>query len=185
VSFAKYNVNGTNRMNQTWQNVNQASGYDAAGDVTNDGRNNYLCDGVPVDWSSSTGRDGEGRLCAVQTGGSGGPVTGYLYNVEGTRVARGSMSSFAACPNSASSFTAVQSQYLLDPGGDQVTELSGSGSNVSWRTPTSGLRAPWMRRTTPMGCTSISRTGWERAACRPLPWAARKSASNRCPSATD
>jgi RHS repeat-associated protein len=104
-------------MTQTNQNVNQVNGYDPAGDVTYDGANNYLY-------------DGEGRLCAVQTGGNGGPATGYLYNAEGTRVVKGSMSSFSACPNSASSFSAVQAQYLLDQSGDQVTELNGAGTWV-------------------------------------------------------
>jgi RHS repeat-associated protein len=72
---------------------------------------------------------GEGRLCAVQTGGSGGSVTGYLYNAEGARVAKGTMSNFA-CPNSVSSFATVSAQYLLDSSGDQVTELNGSGGWV-------------------------------------------------------
>ena len=70
--------------------------------------------------------DGEGRLCAVQTGGNGGPVTGYLYDASGTRVVKGSMSSFS-CPSSAASFSTVTAEYLLGQGGEQVTELNGSG----------------------------------------------------------
>jgi RHS repeat-associated protein len=106
-------------MTQTNQNVNQVNGYDPAGDVTYDGANNYLY-------------DGEGRLCAVQTGGNGGSATGYLYNADGTRVVKGSMSTFTGCPSSASSFSAVQAQYLLDLSGDQVTELNGTLTNGAY-----------------------------------------------------
>ncbi len=114
-AWAQYN-GANNQMSATSQNANQGGNYDLDGNVTYDGANNYHY-------------DGEGRLCAVQTGGNGGSVTGYLYNAEGTRVVKGSMSSMA-CPNSSSSFSTVSAQYLLDPGGDQVTELTGSGSWV-------------------------------------------------------
>jgi RHS repeat-associated protein len=111
--WAQYN-GANNQMSATSQNSGQGGNYDPDGNVNYDGANNYFY-------------DGEGRLCAVQTGGNGGPVTGYLYNAEGTRVVKGSVSS-PACPNSSSSFSAVSAQYLLDPGGNQVTELTGSGS---------------------------------------------------------
>ena len=104
-------------MSATNTNTSQgSSGYDIAGNVTNDGRNAYLY-------------DIEGRLCAVQSGGNGGAATGYLYNAGGQRVAKGALSSFA-CPSSAASFSAVQSQYLLGQSGEQVTELDGSGNWV-------------------------------------------------------
>ena len=120
-SWAQYNgtINGTNnnQMSATNTNTSQgSSGYDIAGNVTNDGRNAYLY-------------DIEGRLCAVQSGGNGGAATGYLYNADGQRVAKGALSSFA-CPSSAASFSAVQSQYLLGQSGEQVTELDGSGNWV-------------------------------------------------------
>jgi YD repeat-containing protein len=51
--------------------------YDAAGDVVNDGQNQYLY-------------DAEGRLCAVGNGYGG---TGYLYDAAGNRVAKGYRSS--------------------------------------------------------------------------------------------
>lgn len=117
--WAQYNgtVNGTNnnQLSATSLNPNQgqSSGYDLAGNILYDGANKYLY-------------DGEGRQCAVETGGSGGPVTGYLYNAEGLRVVKGAMSTFS-CPNSASSFSPVQEQYLLDSAGNQVTELNGTG----------------------------------------------------------
>lgn len=118
--WAQYNgtVNGTNnnQLSATSLNPNQgqSSGYDLAGNILYDGTNKYLY-------------DGEGRQCAVQTGGTGGPVTGYLYNAEGLRVIKGSMNNFTACPNSAASFTAINQQFLLDSAGNQVTELNGSG----------------------------------------------------------
>jgi RHS repeat-associated protein len=73
--------------------------------------------------------DAEGRICAVAATPVAGftTMTGYLYDADGTRVVKGSVSS-PACPNSSSSFSAVSAQYLLDPGGNQVTELTGSGS---------------------------------------------------------
>lgn len=49
-------------------------GYDAAGDVTNDGSNQYLYDGA-------------GRICAVKN--SAGVMTQYIYDGEGNRVAKG------------------------------------------------------------------------------------------------
>ncbi len=120
--WAQYNgtVNGTNnnQLSATSLNPNQgqSSGYDQAGNILYDGANKYLY-------------DGEGRQCAVETGGNGGSVTGYLYNAEGLRVIKGSMSSFV-CPNSAASFTKITAQYLLDQGGNQVTELDGSANWV-------------------------------------------------------
>ncbi len=122
--WAQYNgtANGTynNQLSATSLNPNQgqSSGYDQAGNILYDGANKYAY-------------DGEGRQCAVETGGSGGPVTGYLYNAEGARVVKGSMSSFA-CPSSASSFTLVTAQYLLDQGGNQVTELNTSSGSMAW-----------------------------------------------------
>ena len=71
---------------------------------------------------------GEGRICAVKSL-STGLITGYLYDAEGVRVIKGSLGT-AVCPNSAASFAAVTAQYLLGPGGEQVTGLSGAGSWV-------------------------------------------------------
>ena len=53
--------------------------YDASGDVTSDGSNDYLYDGA-------------GRLCAVENLQSGPPypMTGYLYDGNGNRIAKGS-----------------------------------------------------------------------------------------------
>jgi len=92
---------------------NQLAGlsYAAAGNVTGDGVNLYLY-------------DEENRVCAVQ-GAYGGGLTGYIYDAEGQRVAKGTLSSFS-CPN-ASNFT-LTNQYLLGQGNEEVTELDEQGN---------------------------------------------------------
>ncbi|MGA2219754.1 MAG: RHS repeat-associated core domain-containing protein [Terracidiphilus sp.] len=122
VSWARYSgtVNGANnnQMSATSQNANQASGYDGAGNVTNDGVNTYLY-------------DAEGRICAVEYTVSGTTtMTGYLYDASGARVGKGSLSSWpTSCTGliTANGY-APTNQYLLGAGGEQVTELDG-GNN--------------------------------------------------------
>jgi RHS repeat-associated protein len=94
--------------------TNQVSGYsyDQAGNVLNDGQNQYLY-------------DAEGRLCAVENLSGPTVITGYVYDAAGTRVARGTLSSFS-CNFAPSNFTATTS-WVLGPGGEQVTEYSTSG----------------------------------------------------------
>ncbi|MGA9071154.1 MAG: hypothetical protein WB424_12905, partial [Terracidiphilus sp.] len=118
----------TAASNQVATSNGTAFTYDAAGDVTNDGINSYLYDGVPVDRSSSTGRDAEGRLCAVKN--SNASLTGYVYDAAGTRVAKGSLSSFS-CNFSTNGFLANTS-WVLGPGGEQVTEYAVSGPATSY-----------------------------------------------------
>lgn len=94
--------------------------YDAAGDVTNDGRNQYLYDGA-------------GRICAVRNITSGS-VTEYVYDAEGNRVAQGSLSSWPSlCPaaTSGNGFTLTK-QYIVGIGGEQLGEQSVSGGTASW-----------------------------------------------------
>ena len=122
-SWAQYNgtVNGTNnnQMSQTNQNTLQASGYDAAGNVTNDGVNQYLY-------------DAEGRICAVASTPMPGmtTMTGYLYDAEGTRVAKGAIRAWS-CDPSANGFTTT-TDYVLGLSGEQVTEMSVSGRTSTW-----------------------------------------------------
>ena len=92
-----------------------------------DGANNpYLYDGAPVDRSSSMGRDAEGRICAVQNLLGGGPMTQYLYDAEGTRVAKGTITNWSAGCDTTNGFTMTAS-YILGPGNEQLAELSWSG----------------------------------------------------------
>lgn len=90
-------------------------GYDASGNVTNDGTNQYLY-------------DAEGRVCAVQYPVYSGitAVIQYLYDAEGRRVAKGTTSAFN-CDMSNFSETAG---YVLGPTGEQMTEVDGGGNWV-------------------------------------------------------
>lgn len=88
---------------------------DAAGEVQADGKNQYLY-------------DGDGRICAVKDGS--GAMTGYLYNAEGQRVAKGNITAWS-CNPSANGFSTTN-DYVLGPGGEQVTEMAVSGGTLTW-----------------------------------------------------
>ena len=100
-----------------------APSYDAAGDVTADGANQYVY-------------DAEGRLCAVQsmdplTGTFDGNWTGYLYDAAGNRVAKGSLSSNVTASNACDITTNgfVQTAgYVVGPSGEQLTEVDASNN---------------------------------------------------------
>jgi RHS repeat-associated protein len=97
--------------------------YDASGNTLYDGNHEY--------WY-----DAEGQLCAVAPINAYGypiaPYTAYIYDAEGARIGKGTLS--AAPPNStslcatplSSGFT-LSARYLVDQGGDQMTELSEQG----------------------------------------------------------
>jgi RHS repeat-associated protein len=100
--------------------------YDDAGNITNDGINQYVY-------------DLDGRICAVTTAASGGAMTQYVYDAEGRRVAKGTITTFpaagqaCAAPTSANGFSlagAGAALYLRGEHSDQDTELDGSGN---WR----------------------------------------------------
>jgi RHS repeat-associated protein len=89
--------------------------------------------------------DAEGQVCAVQSVRYGaGTVIQYVYDAEGARIGKGTLSSapaaYATCaPPSASGSTltssaslALTTRYLVDLGGEQVTEMSESGGE-SWQ----------------------------------------------------
>jgi RHS repeat-associated protein len=116
------NYNGNNQFT----NTNQAPGgvpYDASGDVLNDGVNQYLY-------------DAEGRICAVASTPAPGmtTMTGYLYDAEGTRVGKGSISAWT-CDLTANGFQPT-TDYILGPGGEQVSEMnvtvSATATTVAW-----------------------------------------------------
>ncbi|HWG20812.1 MAG TPA: RHS repeat-associated core domain-containing protein [Terracidiphilus sp.] len=72
--------------------------YDSAGDRTRDAGNNTLA------------YDAEGRLASINN-----KATQYVYDAEGIRIAKENSSG------------AVTASYALDPTGDQVSEMNGSG----------------------------------------------------------
>jgi RHS repeat-associated protein len=101
------------------------SSYDASGNTLNDGNNKY--------WY-----DAEGQLCAVQSlAVTGLPITQYIYDGMGARIGKGTLSaapsnSTSLCaPPLGSGFT-LTARYLVDQGGDQVTELSEQSGEV-WK----------------------------------------------------
>ena len=101
-------------------------GYDASGNTQNDGINNY--------WY-----DAEGQLCAVQLA-IGGTITQYIYDAEGARIGKGTLSTAPAMGTlcaplgaSGSGLTsgqgfALSTRWLVDLGGEQVTELNSAGN---------------------------------------------------------
>jgi RHS repeat-associated protein len=96
----------------------QGLAYDAAGNLTNDGRNQYLY-------------DAEGRVCAVQYQVQPGwplTMTGYIYDAEGRRVAKGSISQWN-CDMDNNGFTETAG-YVLGPNGEQMTETDAQGNWV-------------------------------------------------------
>lgn len=106
--------NGNNQINSN------TISYDAAGGITNDGRNLYLY-------------DAEERVCAVQYPNAGTTVmVGYVYNAEGQRVSKGYITSWS-CDISSNGFT-PQSDYVLGPSGEQVSEVSVQpGGALAWQ----------------------------------------------------
>jgi YD repeat-containing protein len=92
-------------------NQSASYSYDAAGDVTYDGLNSYLY-------------DAERRLCAVRN--SNNSITAYVYDAAGTRVAKGSLTSFTC--NFATNGFAANTSWA---GGAGLTKKSGySGSRL-------------------------------------------------------
>jgi RHS repeat-associated protein len=116
MSWANYNSN--NQFTATSQALGGVP-YDASGDVLNDGQNQYLY-------------DGEGRICAVASS----PVpnmttmTGYLYDADGTRVAKGSITAWS-CDPGVNGFQTTN-DYILGPGGQQAAEMGvGTASSAN------------------------------------------------------
>jgi RHS repeat-associated protein len=114
LSWATYTTSNSNRMDSTSVNSNQISGYDAAGNITFDGLNNYLY-------------DGEGRICGVQENVSGTIIqTVYVYDSAGNRVGEGtSTASPFSCSLSSSVFT-VTKGFVVGLNGEQLTETDGA-----------------------------------------------------------
>jgi RHS repeat-associated protein len=113
---AKYTAN--NQVSWVQNSAPAGFAYDAAGDETADSVNQYRY-------------DGEGRVCAVWNTVTGS-MTGYMYNAEGIRVAKGTLTSFS-CNLSANGFQTV-SDYVLGPGDEQAAELDRDGNGkMAWQ----------------------------------------------------
>src|SRR5271157_5134911 len=114
------NYNPANNRITTATSVVAGYVYDAGGNTLYDGNNEY--------WY-----DAEGQLCAVQSQALPGlPITQYVYDAEGARIAKGTLSaapsnSTSLCAPPLSSGFTLSARYLVDQGGDQVTEINGAG----------------------------------------------------------
>jgi RHS repeat-associated protein len=110
----------------TWTTVNSAVNgftYDGAGNVLYDGANYYFY-------------DAESRVCATQTNpiSGGSAAYGYIYDVEGRRVAKGTITPSTnpltqplSCDPSANGFVLTESS-VLGQSGEEITQLDGSGN---------------------------------------------------------
>jgi RHS repeat-associated protein len=84
--------------------------YDAAGNVLDDGANEYAY-------------DNEERVCAAQSLTTG-IIAGYIYDASGTRVAKGTIASLSCA---LTGFTLTAS-YALGPNGEEVSEFNSSNT---------------------------------------------------------
>jgi len=114
-AWTSYSVNGVDPGNN--RIVATAAGSyqpDAAGNIISDGVNGYVY-------------DGEGRICAMYDRTFGG-MTQYIYDAEGTRVAKGTISAWT-CDTTQNGF-ALNNTYVIGPSGEQITETDGQGNWV-------------------------------------------------------
>ena len=92
--------------------------------MTNDGVNQYLY-------------DGEGRVCAVASTPVPGftTMTGYVYDADGNRVAKGTITNWSCDPSVNGLTTAGnETDYVLGPNGEQVTELAqDANGSMNWQ----------------------------------------------------
>ena len=120
-SWANYDTN--NRFTTTNQAPGGA-GYDAAGNVTYDGVNKYFY-------------DTDGRICASQHIPVLGTtvMTGYLYDAEGRRIAKGTITNWGSCDPAVNGFQVMtEHDYILDLGGEQFTEMVMDANNsMGWQ----------------------------------------------------
>jgi RHS repeat-associated protein len=123
------NFTAANNRVATWS-------YDNAGNLLNDGTNNYLY-------------DAEDRLCAVQQVAASGDMIGYLYAPDGTRLGKGNLSSFSCDLTKNGMLTAnglaLTNAYVVGPQGEQLEVTDGNFNflhfNVYWESKPLGTFA--------------------------------------------
>jgi RHS repeat-associated protein len=118
--WADVSTGNNNQFSKTQQAVGGVV-YDGAGNILNDGVNQYLY-------------DGEGRICAVAAEGVSGALqlSGYIYNAQGQRIAKGSITAWS-CDPTVNGFKPM-SDYVLGLSGEQVTEMGMDASGVmAWQ----------------------------------------------------
>jgi RHS repeat-associated protein len=107
----------TNQITSTnARGVTASPNYDPDGNVTSDGANTYLY-------------DAEDRICAVAAPNAfgGTTFTGYIYDAAGTRVSKGTIQTLSCDP--VTSGFAATNDYILGPGGEQLTEYAMNVTN--------------------------------------------------------
>ena len=137
--------------------------------------------------------DGEDRLCAVSSPAVGGgtTMTGYVYDADGNRVAKGTITSWSCDASSNGLLTAGnETAYLLGLGGEQVSELAqNSSGSMQWQRTYAYAVVRSSRRTTLQAAVrlylrSVSPTGWARCASPPMRLGCHRAFVRACPSAT-
>jgi|SRR5579875_2202021 len=86
LTWANYSTANNNQMTTTVQAPGGVT-YDAAGDITNDGHVGYLY-------------NADGQVCAIQTTYDSMTVMfGYIYDADGNRVAKGTITTWSCDPS--------------------------------------------------------------------------------------
>jgi hypothetical protein len=121
--------------------------YDLDGRTTNDGNTAYLY-------------DAEGRICAGDLDPHPASMMGYIYDAEGHRVAKGTITTLS-CDVTTNGFTPTNS-YVVGAKGEQVSELNGAGQPVHSNVFANGeLLATYTTTDTQFGS---GRRGWNQKA---------------------
>jgi RHS repeat-associated protein len=119
--LASYNdknqITSTNARGVTVSPTYDPSGV---GNMTYDGANSYLY-------------DADGRICAVSATPIPGNtvMTGYLYDGDGNRVAKGTITTMSCDP--ATSGFQMSESYVLGPSGEELTTFSPPASQATWQ----------------------------------------------------
>lgn len=77
--------------------------------------------------------DAEGRICAVASKVGGQTLmTGYMYDADGIRVSKGTIQVWSCNPTTAQ--YATKTDYILGPGGEQMSEYQMQpGGSMAWQ----------------------------------------------------
>jgi RHS repeat-associated protein len=107
--------------------------YDAAGDVMCDSLNTNTTPSQCVKGNQYF-YDAEGRICEEYTV-MGGTMTGYLYDAEGNRVAKGTVQHWGSCDPAVNGFAmSTEKDDVRGQGGEQMSELSmDANGNMAWQ----------------------------------------------------
>jgi len=109
-----------------------AGNQSTAGTLSYDAAGNVLADSTA---GNTYKYDADGNLCAVSTTPYPGitVMTGYVYDADGTRVAKGTITSMSCDPTTNGFVAANETDYVLGLGDEQVSEIGPDGKgNRKW-----------------------------------------------------